>query len=248
MVKTFFNPQWMDLGVLGSYGRWVGVNWVWSLELTIFHAVVSIAIPITLAGIIMPGRRDQPFLGRGAFIGVTALLAADVVFVAAFLVRYWPSAIGNLLAVLAVVGLVWLARRLPANPLQPAAARPARGVWFWVVGFVATVLFFIVFWGLPNSPVPAPVTMLVGAVLVGLAGWLVLRMSGNLAAWADRHRVALIGGVLSVFALLSPIREFGQHTDNPAGMTVVGLLTVALVALLWWRVNRRGAALTQPAT
>jgi hypothetical protein len=28
MVKSFFDPNWMDLGLLGSYGRWAGVNWV----------------------------------------------------------------------------------------------------------------------------------------------------------------------------------------------------------------------------
>jgi hypothetical protein len=37
MVKSFFDPSWMDLGLLGTYGRWAGVNWVWSLDLTIYH-------------------------------------------------------------------------------------------------------------------------------------------------------------------------------------------------------------------
>jgi hypothetical protein len=30
MVKSFFDPNWIDLGVLGVYGRWQGVNWVWA--------------------------------------------------------------------------------------------------------------------------------------------------------------------------------------------------------------------------
>jgi len=59
MVKSFFDPNWMDLGPLGSYGRWAGVNWVWSLELTIFHAVFSIAIPILLVELLFPAQRDQ---------------------------------------------------------------------------------------------------------------------------------------------------------------------------------------------
>lgn len=36
-VKSFFDPQWMDLGILGVYGRWIGVNWVWSFYLTVYH-------------------------------------------------------------------------------------------------------------------------------------------------------------------------------------------------------------------
>jgi hypothetical protein len=48
MVKSFFDPNWVDLGQLGVYGRWAGVNWVWTISLMIYHAVVSIAIPILL--------------------------------------------------------------------------------------------------------------------------------------------------------------------------------------------------------
>src|SRR5207302_1555765 len=35
-VKSFFDPAWMDLGTLGWYGRWLDVNWVWAVWLTIF--------------------------------------------------------------------------------------------------------------------------------------------------------------------------------------------------------------------
>jgi len=35
-VKSFFDPNWMDLGILGTYGRWLGVNWVWSFVLRYF--------------------------------------------------------------------------------------------------------------------------------------------------------------------------------------------------------------------
>lgn len=59
MVKSFFDPAWQDIGILGSYGRWAGVNWVWTIELTIYHAVVSIAIPILLTGLMFPRLRHE---------------------------------------------------------------------------------------------------------------------------------------------------------------------------------------------
>jgi hypothetical protein len=34
MVRSFFSPNWPDLGVLAQYGRWAGVNWIWALQLT----------------------------------------------------------------------------------------------------------------------------------------------------------------------------------------------------------------------
>ncbi len=78
MVKSFFDPAWMDLGLLGVYGRWAGVNWVWAVMLTLYHAVVSIAIPIMLVELIYPGQRDEPWLGRRGMRTVSILLGMDV--------------------------------------------------------------------------------------------------------------------------------------------------------------------------
>ena len=46
MVKSWFDPHWVDLGIFGSYGRLAGVNWVWAAGLTIYHAIYSIGLPI----------------------------------------------------------------------------------------------------------------------------------------------------------------------------------------------------------
>jgi hypothetical protein len=64
MCKSFFDPNWMDLGALASYGRWAGVNWVWAVELSIYHAVFSIAIPILLVGMLFPARRQKSWLTK----------------------------------------------------------------------------------------------------------------------------------------------------------------------------------------
>src|SRR5216684_3038312 len=67
-VKSFFDPGWKDLGTLGWYGRSLDVNWIWAVWLTIFHAVVSIAIPIFLVECIWPRIRGQPLTSRRGYI------------------------------------------------------------------------------------------------------------------------------------------------------------------------------------
>lgn len=62
LVRSFFDPDWVDLGVLGTYGRWLGVNWVWAEWLTIYHAIFSITIPILLVELRYPQYRAQPWL------------------------------------------------------------------------------------------------------------------------------------------------------------------------------------------
>jgi hypothetical protein len=38
------DPAWPGLGALSHYGRAAGVNWVWAVELTIFHSLISIVV------------------------------------------------------------------------------------------------------------------------------------------------------------------------------------------------------------
>jgi len=161
----------MDLGLLGSYGRWAGVNWVWSLQLTIYHAVFSIAIPILLVELIFPTRRDERWVGRRGMIGLSLLLLADVLFGFFALTLYRPPLVPYLLAVVATVVLFVIARRLPAHRGAMRSARVPRPLWFALIGFGATLAFFVIHWALPEFALPVPLTILASVALVVIMAW-----------------------------------------------------------------------------
>lgn len=239
MVKSFFDPNWMDLGVLSVYGRWAGVNWVWSLQLTLYHAVFSIAIPILLVELLFPARRDERWLARRGMIGLSLLLLADVVFGFFALTPYRPPAVPYLLALATTAALVLVAQRLPGRWGTPGAGAVSRPLWFALLGFGGTLAFFLIHWALPEVAPPVPVTMSAAIVLVALVGWAVRRMSGG-GTWRDEHRLALAGGALMFFVLLAPLQEFGATgADNTMGMTLVGLSALAFLFGLWRRVRRQ---------
>lgn len=234
MVKSFFDPNWVDLGILGSYGRWAGVNWVWSVQLTIFHSAVSIAIPVLLTELMFPARHNEPWLGRRGLIGLLGIFWADVAFGNMLLTAYRPSAAVLVPTAVVALGLVILAWCLPRQPFAAKDLAVPRSFWFWLTGFLGTLAFFLVFWGLPHSTLPPVLAILIGVGEVGLVFCVVMKMSGNGAAWSGVHRLALAAGCLSLFILLAPIQEFDvTRVDNTAGMTVVGV--AALVLLLWLR-------------
>ena len=245
MVKSFFDPDWVDLGILGSYGRWAGVNWVWGIQVTIYHALISIAIPILLTELIFPSRRNEAWIGRRGFIILPIILAADVTLGYFFITAYRPPAIHYVLILAIVAATVALAWRLPSQPFTPKAVNPRRSVWFWLTGFLGTIAFFIVFWGLPNTTLPPVLTILISLGLIALIMWILARMSGNGTAWTDMQQLALASGPLSFFILLSPLQEFNaSRTDNPAGMTLVGLAALTFLIWLRWRVKRGQPRLT----
>lgn len=241
MVKSFFDPNWMDLGLLGTYGRWAGVNWVWTVELTIYHAVFSIAIPILLVELLFPAQRQQPWLGRRGMISLSILLLVDVAFGYLALTTYRPPLLHYLLAMLVTYLLYRWARRLPSpawQPGEPAQAKPvpaARN--FALLGFAATLAFFVFNWVLPGLGVPVPLTQ--AAVILLVVGLVpALRGLSRRGDWDDAHRLALAGGALSFFILLAPLQELDQtRPDNTAGMALVGLAFALLLAWLWRRVR-----------
>ena len=239
MVRSFFSPNWPDLGVLAQYGRWAGVNWIWALQLTIFHAVFSIAMPIMLVNLIFPNQRSRSWVkGRTLFL-LGAVLAIEVML-GFLLFPYVPPPIQYLIAVLTVAGLLWLGKRLPRSMFGRRETKVRSQFIFGLVGALGTVAFFLVFWGLPSTGLPVPVTIAVSMAYLMVVAWIILRMTGNGHLWSDRHQLGLVSGAVSPFIILAPLR--GLSTTQPknlAGITLVALLLAVLLGLIALRIRRR---------
>ena len=247
IVKSFTNPDHVDLGILGQYGRWGGVNWVWAVELTMFHAVFSIIVPLLLTQAIFPEQQGKSWVGRRGLILLVLLLVA-LTLLGFFGFPSRPPLLPYALWLVAVPGLTLLARWLPAQPFAQRAVQVPRAIHFWLLGLLGTLAFFIIFWAVPYSSIHPLLTILLGLALAAavLVRW--LRMSGDGVYWRDAHRLALATGGLFFYILLAPLREFDQtRPDNTRGMTAVG---VAMLLFLVWaalRVKRRvRSRATQP--
>jgi hypothetical protein len=246
-VKSFFDPSWMDLGALGVYGRWAGVNWVWSVGLTIYHAVFSIGIPVLLVGLLFPAQRDRPWLSTNGFRWIAFVFGAVTVFINLALTPYRPSVVAQLLSAASVVGLgIWA--RSAGSP-HPAANPAALGspLRIGLAGFAATIGLFFLLWFLPTTPVQPIVTIVLTLVYVA---WLWTRIGRRAThpGWSPSHTLAMAGGALMFFVLLSPVVEFDpKRLDNTQGATLVGLTTAILLVWGAWRLRRRGWDLPGPA-
>ena len=232
MMKSFFDPLWKGLGPYGAYGRWLGVNWVWSLGLTLWHAVVSISIPILLVNLIFPARRSRPWLSRRSLALLSVLFVADVLFGALYLTQYRPPAMTCASAACAVVILCLIAPRLPRPTPRPGDAKPAHPFWFALTGFVAALGLLLIPNTLPSRSVHPIWAMAAIVGLVASAGWLILKMSRKGTAFPPSHQLAMASGVLTLYILLAPLWEFvAARGGNMTGMTVVAVLTA--VFLFW---------------
>ena len=236
-VKSFFDPNWVDIGILGSYGRWAGVNWVWSLELTIFHCVFSIAIPILLVTLLFHSHSERRWVKDRTLYLLFLLLGFNVAIGFLFLTPYRPDPAAYIMAIGLVISLFMAARALPGSLFPPSGRAPARPRRFYAVGLLFAIGLFLISWVVPWTATPAIITFLLLALLGSSCLYYVLRISGNGGSWGPRHRLALAAGALTFFMALSFIQEL-SGPDNMIGMSLVGLGYALFILCLWARLSR----------
>jgi hypothetical protein len=235
-VTTFFDPTLPQLagGPLAWYGRLGGVNWVWAVWLTIFHAIFSMAFPIFLIEWHYPALRGRALLSQRGLAATVVLLALATLTINALVNAAVPYRVGlpEYLGAFVAIGLfAYLARRGAGRIWLrlPTGTMPARWV-YGVGGFAFFAFSFLVYSGGPSlGGVPA-VTFLEGGILLLLALLLVRRTVGQ--PDADRGRFAFVAGSIAFFATFSVLVGF---SGNPAffGMWAVGPLFLAYVAWLY---------------
>jgi hypothetical protein len=241
--RALFDPRWREAEALVQYDHVAGVNLTYGFMLIHFHVTVSMAASVMLAELLYPARRDQPWLSnpQAVVCGLVLLLWAPAL---ALLARsdqplYVPASSLWAVTGLAIAGLVLAAWRVPP-PRAAVSSRPApHPARFLILGAANMTAVFGIVFILPDAGARPPIALAIATLLaLDVATlWLVLRWSGRMRAWDDRHRLALVTGLLSffvVFGVLSDLERFeGKSLVSLAA--VVGLLYVAR------RVRRRVA-------
>ncbi|RJS81658.1 hypothetical protein CW707_02975 [Candidatus Bathyarchaeota archaeon] len=232
LVKSFFDPYWMDLGILGVYGRWLEVNWVWTEMLIIYHAVFSISIPIILVELAYPERKFESWVGGKTLKFFIAVLAVDTAIGFFFLTNYFPPPLHYLMAIVAMSLFVFAAYKLPAKREQNNK-KIGNARLLFAVGLAGSTIFFLLFWAGPNVISSPIVLMILGALLVfGLLKF--LKRFDWKSAISDLNRLAVVSGALSFIVFLSFLQEY-----NARGMALVGVATIIGLFLLRKKVKAR---------
>ncbi len=177
-VTTFFNPTLPQLGTLGWYGRDLGINWLWAVWLTTFHAIVSMAIPIFLMEWHWPALRGKRLLSDHQVWATVALLALSATTINAFVhvaSPYREAGPEYLAAFAAIALLVYAARRPAVWWVRPTGAgKPLSARAYAILGFAFIGGSFLLYAGGP-SLAGLPALSLAEGLLVLLATLLLVR-------------------------------------------------------------------------
>jgi len=232
-VHSLFNPSWSSAGVLGSYGRWLGVNWLWTEWIVPFHAVWSISFPVFLVGELWPDTRSTRLLSNRWLIAFAAIPIPVAVVTGQIFASYTLSVLdwAGMAIALIVLGLVaveWGPRWHRWKPITckspPAWAGAAVAAAFFLAGQVGT-------WQTPHlGPFPEVGFVLLAALFVALG--MVATTFGNGPGGERAAFAAVLTGV-GFYTALSPISEFAFGR--------IGLVPIDLAVwgCLYWLYRRR---------
>ncbi len=239
MVKSFFDPAWMDLGVLGHFGRLFEVNWVWAVLLTVYHAVFSIAIPIALAEMAFPRVRDERWTTNRQLYLFIALITAVTIFGFFFLTPYRPPPLQYGAAVACVFVIGWAAHRM--KPLQrKPGLKVAPSKRMLLTGLAFSTLFFIFDFLGPYIFINPALDIAAVALLTFVVWKLLARYDWD---WEGnvKPKLALVSGALLFLIALAPLQQLdAARADNTSGMAAVGIVAAVLLLLLRYRLSRQG--------
>ena len=241
VTMSFFNSNWPDIGHLGTYGNFLGINWTWCVNLSIFHGVWSISVPILVMRLIFPSVERQSILWRRPFIAalvtfpIISLLLTVVTVIATGFVAPPLQYLG---AVAMVVLLIFMARRAPFRLFAIPEEGPSRSISrFGLVGFCFSAGFFLLMYLVPFL-VDLPFIPI--ALMICLATAAARYFEKNLGASGnDLQKWAMFVGLEIVFVGWTVFHEFAPAIPNTRGMVLVGIAYLIFFAWLRARIKRR---------
>lgn len=242
--RALFDPHWHEIEAIAGYAHAAGINWTYGIMLIHFHAAISIFASVSLVELMFPERRHEAWLtnAQAALCGLVLALWAPVL---AGLARadhplHRPSAAAWALTGLVLVGLVTAARWVTDPPLPLVIRRVPRPRRFLVLGAVYMTATMAAVLILPEQGIRPPLIVPVAFLFAcdGVTLWLVLRWSGRTREWDDRHRLALVTGLLAFYLLFGVLGDLERFD----GTSLVSLA----VALVLWRLGRRVAERAGP--
>jgi hypothetical protein len=204
------------------------VNWVWTLELTVFHMVFSIGAAILLVNLAYPGRSNEVWVSRRTMVMLVILLMAIVTFGYLFMTPFRPGVIPYAMAILAAALLIILAHRLPASLSIRKTGQLWGPRWLFAAGFLWTLSLFLLVWVLPHTGMPAIIDFLL-LLALALAGlWQLASLYGRGPAFTDVHKFALVSGVLGFFIILWLLIGLGGFYDMGLASLIAAILLLHL--------------------
>ncbi len=250
-VHTFFLPAGNPVSLLGVYGRYLGVDWIWALGISFFHAIFSIGLPLLLLSVAYPKHSSERLFGKKGVIAVLGIYALDVVVLNLLLLglktRPMPT-IGDYIFFLILAAiLVLVAKVIPNGIFQPHGKSERGKGKLLLLGLLVFPLYdanaFLPFnsSGSPRiPPVLEAILYIIGNILLGLGIARYMPRENNRS-----HKFSLAVGLIIPLLFWA---EFVQVIGIANLITIVTIIAIIFLFRLRSMINEKKDSTAVSAT
>jgi hypothetical protein len=240
-LQTVFNTA--ILGNNFTYGRWIGVNWVWAMCIILYHALWSITIPIFLAELLFPGKKEKGWLTKTGIVITSGLFLLTSV---AFFYFYYKmtSFIAPfshfLVAAVLMIFFVTLSFYISVNVTNREWFKRSRPVVAGMISFVGSILWFVMLTIAfrPNLGINPLIVLGSGVFIVFLT--ILLIFNWNQSNWGVKHRFFLACGSIYASMLFGFVTLY--QINNKLDYVVQLCAIVIVSILLTWLYKQQVAS------
>lgn len=248
LAKTYFTFFPLSPN-LGQQGRWLGINWPWVTEISLFHMIVSMLVPIALSFLVFPGTMSTRFFTDKETKRLLAALVA--LLIPLNILEYIALAPGFkghapllVLPIAIILACIYIAYRLPVadtkKELQGFFAKPLVLAVVSLVIFIATFTPILLFFP-PFQIIYAIIAQSLGRFTI----FAILRIIYPLIIAAlvfrffEKYALSKIQlWAIIVGALVVPVLSALVFPTFSQGAPFAALIYIAAVSLAYRRISR----------
>jgi hypothetical protein len=198
------------------YGEFFQTNWLWALNLTMYHTVMSIILPIIIVELLFPQIAKQPWVGTKGRFGLGVLLGVVTIgvgFLTAF--KFYaregythPPVIPYLIAIVLMLSLFLVGSRIPLHLPSIVSSRTVPRLWTvrMMMWAITVGNFLLVFIG-KGFHIPFVFTLLLTLAYDGVALRWVYVLSAR-PGWNASYRLAVASGIIAFYMIFALLLEF----------------------------------------
>jgi len=240
LLQSAFNPHFLGNDL--SFGRTVGVNWVWAEFIIGYHSIWSITIPVLLTELVFPDKSNQPWLSKTG-LGITSgiYILSCVAFYTTFqkLTGFSTSFIHYLISGLVALALIALAFNLPSNRTIKYKLKIRSSFITGLIAFGGSIFWLFLFSLIfkQGSGLPAWIIEALGAVTILVMTFLIA--GGLEQIRSDKYRFSLAFGCLMASLLfgLFVLIQSNNILDQVCQIIFIAISVGLLILLKRRRLN-----------
>ncbi len=247
-VQTWFNfTSISPTASYHHYGEFLQTNWLWAVNLTFYHAVMSITLAVVVAELLFPKVAARPWLGPKGRVGFSVLLGFMTIAVGlasafVFSAKYGythPPLVPFLIAIALMLILFFIGSNVHLQLPKFSTTRAAPRLWtvrLALFGLTVGNFFLAIIWAPLHMPLLLAIILTIGYDVAAI--WRVASWSAR-PGWNASHRLAVASGIIAFYFFFGPLIELATHYPGILATVVTEILTLVALILFAGMIKRR---------